>query len=41
MARRKKKKSVFQIITIVMALLMAIITLVAILAQVVGSFVEF
>ena len=41
MARRKKKMSVFQIITIVMALLMAIITLVAIVAQVVGSFVEF
>lgn len=37
MARRKKKKSVFQKITIVMALLMAIITLAGIVFQVLGN----
>lgn len=37
MARRKKKKSFFQKLTIVMALLMAIITLVGIVFQVLGN----
>ncbi|ARD06870.1 MULTISPECIES: DUF4044 domain-containing protein [Lactobacillus] len=37
MARRKKKKSFFQKLTIVMALLMAFITLAAIIAQALAS----
>ena len=34
MARKRKKKSAFQKLTIVMALLMALITLIALFAQV-------
>lgn len=37
MARRRKKKSKFQILTIIMAVLMAIITLVGVLVPVLGS----